>query len=41
MYSKKKYLEIDRNLDKEINFFYNIPKVLYSKKILSIVKKLI
>ena len=41
MYSKKKYLEIDRNLDKEINFFIIIPKVLYSKKILSIVKKLI
>ena len=41
MYSKKRYLKIDRNLDKEINFFYNIPKVIYSKKIFSIVKKLI
>ena len=38
MYYKKKYLEIDRNLDKEINFFYNIPKVLYSKKSYQLLK---
>lgn len=39
MYAKKNYLKINKNLDKEIDFFYNISNVIYSKKILSIVKR--
>jgi hypothetical protein len=39
MYTNKVYLIVNKNLDDEINYFYNISGDIYSKKILSIVKK--
>ena len=41
LFITKKYLEVNKQLDNEIDYFYNIPKVEYSKKMLSIVNKLI
>ena len=40
-YKNNEYKKINRNLDQEINYFYEIPKKTYSKKIFSIVKELI
>ena len=37
----KNYNKINKNLDKEINYFYEISKKPYNKKLFSIVKKLI
>ena len=39
LYLNKTYLKMNKNLDKEINYFYNISKKNYSKKLLSIVRK--
>ena len=41
MYKNKNYKNVNKKLDREIDYFYNISNKVYSKKILSIVKKLI
>ena len=41
LYVNKSYLKVNKKLDKEINYFYNISKNSYSKKIFSIVKNLL
>ena len=40
MFVNKSYENINKKLDEEINYFYNISKLKYSKKILSIIKSL-
>ena len=39
IYLEKSYLKVNKNLDKEISYFYNISKENYSKRLLSIIQK--
>lgn len=40
-YKNKEYEKINKNLDREINYFYEISKKPYNKKLFSVVEKLI
>ena len=41
LYINKHYLKVNKKLDNEIDYFYNISNEIYSKKISSIVNKLV